>query len=241
MTTILESDGGAPRLKDQLSDIKTGSPLALLGLFVEVVRVRFKEPNTDTGYVWRPDPTPLNTEESTEDEPRFLYVESSDVNDPEARDMRPAIFVTKGETQLQQLVIGNRSDIDHRTRTERFYMPAVIPITLSCVSENRGESAIIADHAWFHIASATNYIRALFGINHIAPPMLGPTNLFRRNEGGPDLYMTMVSFAVTVEFHWITRPIAPLLKEVLSNLTVVGGGDAMIGAMSIALRTSRTR
>lgn len=234
-------DHGTARVEGQNDQIKIGSPLAVLGLFVEIVRARFREPNTDTGYVWRSDPTPLDTEENTPEAPRFLYIEAGEVSDPEARDMRPAVFVAKGESQLSQDIIGNRSTFDRQTRTERFRAPARIPMQLACVSENRAESAILGDHVWFHIASSTNYARAEFGINHISLPSLSGTSLVRRSEAGPDVYQTMVSFDITIEFHWITRPVAPLLKEVRSHLLVAGEGDAAIGALAVTQRMTRTR
>lgn len=238
---IIESDGGNARIKDQHDDIRIGSPLAILGMFVLVVRARFQAPNDDTGYIWRADPTPLQSEESTLDAPRTLYIESGDVADPDARDVKPAIFITKGDTQLRQVVIGNRSAIHTPTRTERFYMQAVIPITIQCISDNRGESMILGDLTWFHIASAKNYIRAEFGLNDIADPILGATQLFRYSGGSAEAYLTPVSFAVTIEFHWITRPIAPMLKEISARLATIGGGDATTGAIDLALRTNRTR
>ena len=238
---LIESDNNTPRLKDQHASIAVGSPLAVLGLFVEVIRARFRPPNDDTEYVWRDDPTPVSNEDGTIDAPRFLYIEAGDGTDPEGRDVRPAIFVDKEETVLTQVVIGNRSNFDRQTRTERFYMQASIPITVRCVSDNRGESSILADYVWFHIASASNYIRSEFGINHIAAPVLSPTKIFRRSEGGVDVWNTSVAFAATIEFHWITKPIAPLLKEVRSVLTLNGNGDPTTGAIETVLRTRRTR
>lgn len=239
--SIVHGDGGVPRLRDQHADIKVGSPLALMGLFVEVIRARFRGDNDDTSYVWRPDPVPDPSEDGTPDAPRSLYIEAGDGTDPEARDMRPAVFVNKEDTQLQQVVIGNRSDFDYRTRTERFYMQAIVPISIQCVSDNRGESAVLGDLVWFHLLSASNYIRSEFGINHIAAPVLGATRIFRRVEGGVDAWTTPVSLAVTIEFHWITKPIAPLLKEVSARLSAAGNGDAMAGAIDVVLRSNRTR
>ena len=241
MSNYIESDEGRAKLAAQHKDIRVGSPLALIGLFVSVIRARFQPPNDDTSYIWRSDPVPHGDETGDESAPRLLYIESGDLTDPEARDLKPAVFVTKEDTQLRQVVIGNRSDFDMHTRTERFYMQAVVPMTVNCVSDNRGESMIIGDLVWFHLVSTMNYVRSSFGLNHIAEPVLGATRLFRRSAGGTDTWATPISFAVTIEFHWITRPIAPLLKEVAAHLTVVGEGDATVGAIDVALRTTRTR
>jgi len=241
MSNYIESDEGRARLASQHADITVGSPLAVIGLFVEVIRARFVPPNDDTSYVWRDDPTPLASEENDQNAPRLLYIESGNVTDPEARDFKPAIYVDKEDTQLRQVVIGNRSDFDMRTRTERFYMQAVIPVTINCISDNRGESMIIGDLVWFHLLSVQNYVRATFGINNIAEPILGATRMFRRSGAAVDAWTTPISFAVTIEFHWITRPVAPLLKEVSARLSAYGAGDATAGAIEVAMRTTRTR
>lgn len=239
--SVIESDNNTPKLKDQHADIAVGSPLALMGLFVEVIRSRFRGDNGDTGFIWRDDPTPLPTEESTPDAPRLLYIEASDTTDPDARDFKPAVFVSKEDTQLRQVVIGDRSDFHTPTRTERFYMQAVVPISVNCVSDSRAESAIIGDLVWFHLLATRNYTRAEFGINDIAAPVLGATRIFRRAETGSDAWSTPISFAVTIEFHWITRPVAPLLKEISARLSARGQGSTTMGAIDVVLRSPRSR
>jgi len=228
-----------PKASHQLDEIRIGSPLAIVGLMLEVVRARFSPPNLDTGYVWRADPTPAENEESTVDSPRTLYIESAYTEDPEARDLKPAILIDKEDTALQKLVIGNRADIDRRTRRESFWAMAQIPIAISCVSGNRGESAQLADFVWMHIAASTNYIRSGFSIHEITPPVLGRTQVFRRSAGGIDAWNTPISFALQVEFLWVTEPIAPLLQQIRSSLELKGDGDATAGAIESVLKSQR--
>jgi hypothetical protein len=170
-----------------------------------------------------------------------LYIEAGDGTDPEARDFKPAIFVTKEDTQLRPVVIGDRSNFDRQTRTERFYIQAVIPVSIQVVTDSRAESAMIADLVWFHLLATRNYVRAEFGILDIAPPILGATRIFRRTGEGQDSWSTPISFAVTIEFHWITKPIAPLLKEISARLTAQGNGSATLGAINVVLRNPGPR
>lgn len=234
-----KSENHLPKAEGQHADIFYGSPMAIVGMFVEVVRARFKADAAEAlPWRWRDDPTPdvdeNNVPHANGGVPRTLYIESAFVDDPEARNYRPAILVDKGDTQLTKPVLGNRSGYIRHDGTETFYAPARIPIEIQCISEKRGESSQLADFTWFHVAACQALIRQEFRVHDISPPVAGKTEPFRRNEGNKEAWMTPISFDVMVEYRWKTRPIAPVLQSVMHTLRVRGDGDPTTGAIVTA-------
>ena len=92
-----------------------------------------------------------------------------------------------------------------------FYTQANIPITFYCESENAGESSLIADTAWFFVLATRDIFRKDFGLNDISNANMGRTS---PHEEDKEVWVTPVSFVVTVDLKWSTRPIAPLLREI---------------------------
>lgn len=234
-----EAENHLPKAAGQHADIFYGSPMALVGLFVEVVRARYRADSAEAlPWRWKDDPTPDVDEDNQPTVnggvPRTLYIESAFVDDPEARNYRPAILVDKGDTRLTKPVLGNRSGYVRHDGTETFYAPAAIPIEIQCISEKRGESGQLGDFTWFHLAACQALIRAESGVHDISPPVLGKTEPFRRTEGNKEAWMTPISFDIIVEYRWKTRPIAPLLQSVVSRLRARGDGDVTEGAIVTA-------
>jgi hypothetical protein len=237
----VQSDGGFPKVEGQAPDVFYGSPLALVGLFTEVIRARFRGSNNHTPWIWLEDPTPEDSEQNTPEAPRRLYVESQLSDDPEARTFNPAVLVDKEETRLLKPVVGNRAGLRLTDRLEGFFALAVIPMSVICLSTQRGESANLADHVWMHITACQNLVRSTFGIHEISPATLGRTQVFRRTEGTPDRWNTPIMFEVQIAFRWLTRPIAPLLQEVHTKLELAGNGDSGAGAIRLAQISTRRR
>src|ERR1041385_5793437 len=104
---------GTPRLDGQHPDVYPGAPLALIAIFVDLVRTRFSQDNAvGLPYYWESDPTPVSTEQNTPDQPRKIYIEGQFTQYPDARDFQPAIFVERGDIVFTQIVAGNRAAYD---------------------------------------------------------------------------------------------------------------------------------
>lgn len=241
MSEVRPGPPGFPRVEGQASNIFYGSPVAIIGVFVEVVRSRFRGENDDTGYRWSPDPTPPTSADGAADTPTALYIESEYADNPEGRDTYPAVIVRKGRTVPSSMMIGDRIGIHRPTREEWFHAQAPIPIEATCQSTVPLESAIIGDLVWFHILAAKNYIREAFGIHSISLPELGETRKSKKNSLGSDVWETPVSFTITVDFRWSTRPIAPVLSQITADLRNRGGGSETFGAISVHERPSSSR
>jgi hypothetical protein len=237
----VESEDGFSKVKGQAQDIFYGSPLALIGVFVEVIRARFRGLNNGTPWLWKDDPRPAPEETGDQGAPRSLYVESGLTDDPEARQFRPAIYVEKEETRYEKVVVGDRYGIRREDRFEAYYALTETPMTVQCVSTNKGESAVIGDHTWFHLMATKNLVRETFNIHELSNFTIGKTQPYRRSPDVDNSWSTPISFTCRVEMRWFTRPNAPLLQEIYLNLQRIGNGNPVEGALEMALYSTRRR
>lgn len=221
----VKSDGEFPRVEGQAPDVFYGSPLAVIAMFVEVIRARFRGENDGTPWLWREDPTPLANEQNEPGAPRTLYIESDLSDDPDARDFDPSITVGKEETRLVKAVVGNFAGARNTDQLKGYWALAIIPMVVQCFSKQKGESANLADHVWMHLVATQHIVRHEFHIHEISPLVLGRTQPFRRTNDKPDRWVTPISFETQVEFRWLTRPIAPRLQEIRMKMALASGAD----------------
>jgi hypothetical protein len=190
MGNIPNNNERHPRIAGQQADIAVGSPLAIVALFSEIVRERFR-PGNGLAWAWSENSTPGQAEENTEDEPRRIVIEPAFNENLEVRNFRPAIYIDKGETAAGKVALGNFVGQQLRTGLRGFYALGTSPIDIEVVSDSKGESAILADIVWFYILAGRDLIRSTFGIHEITPPILGKTVPF---EGDKGQWSTHISF-----------------------------------------------
>ena len=200
-----------PRIAGQQADIAVGSPLALVALFCEIIRERFR-PGNGLAWTWDENSTPLKTEENTEDQPRRIVIEPAFNEDLEVRNFRPAIYVDKGETAAGKVAIGNFVGQQLSTGFRAFYALGTAPMDIEVVSDSKGESAILGDIVWFYILAGREQIRASFDLHELTPPILGKTVPF---EGDKGQWSTHISFEVQFNLRWSTLPVGPLLEDIM--------------------------
>lgn len=213
MTMLKGEPQNYPRMPQQQADVMPGSPLAILAIFTEIVRARFKG-NSDLAWKWEENPTPDPAEENTGDAPRKVLIEPAFAENNETRNYRPAILVDKRETVPNKVAIGNFAGQQLHTGLRGFYSLATIPIDISVVSDQKGESAILADITWFYLLAGREQIRDTFGFQEMSNPILGRT---AAQESDKRTWLTPISFTVDVAFRWSTLPISPVLKEIVAN------------------------
>lgn len=210
---------GTPRLDGQHPDVFPGSPLALIAVFVETVRLRFSQDNANKiPYYWSQDPTPTSDEEHTDDSPRKILIESQYLQNPDARDFRPAIFVERGDMAFSKIVAGNRAEYDEKTDSNLYVMHATTPISIMCVAKDRGESMSIGEIVAFYIASILPELREAFGFQDASLPVLSSTQVYRRSSNDIEEWVTPVNLQVTCKHIWRESVIAPKLREIQFSL-----------------------
>ena len=212
-----------PRLAEgEGADVFPGSPLAVIGLFVFVLRARFEDTEgAPLPWVWedtmRPDPY-------AEDEPIKIYIESTyNVANPE-RNYRPAIYVGRGGGVVapNKVSVDNRVGVHLQTGLTAYHCFATMPITFECDAETSGESSAIAETAWAYVLSSRDILRRNFGFHEVTEPVLGDTTPSKKDK---ETWTTPVQFQVQYDMRWGVTPIAPRLREIAVRLSGNTGGD----------------
>lgn len=211
MGNINNQNQQVPRIAGQQADIAVASPLAIVALFTEVVRERFR-PSNNLSWVWTENPTPQKTEENTEEQPRKILIEPAFNENTEVRNFRPAIYIDKGETAAGKVAIGNFVGQHLPTGMRAFYALGTSPMDIEVVSDVKGESAILADLVWFYLLAGREQIRATFDLHEMTPPILGRTVPF---DGDKNQWSTHITFEVQFNLRWRTLPIGPLLADIV--------------------------
>jgi hypothetical protein len=222
------------KIEGQSDDIFYGSSLALQGVFVEVIRSRFRGENLtpDLPYYWAADPTPGSDETNEGGHPRKLYIESEYLEFPDAKNYRPAILIDAGESGGNRDVVANRAGAHRPTGIEGGYFRDTHAMEVLLIDETRGGCSILSDIVRMHLLACRMLIREAFRIHEMTEPRKSKVVPYRRDK---DLWECQLSFQVEVELRWTTRPIAPVLREIAANFRNIGDGDLSKGALSMAL------
>jgi hypothetical protein len=226
MTTNDPSRRNPPPIKgsDQDDIIVVGSPLAVVGIFVEVLRERFTEGNGPTDWPWKP-----NLNETS------IVIESGFASPPNTeRGKKPAIFVDKDESVYGKVIIGDRAGMVWRNMADYQWTLATVPVLIECVAAQKGTSAIIGDVVQWTLHCASDPIQAAFSFHDMSPPTLGRTVPY---EADKECWLTPVSFQVQYPVRWSIVPIRPLLQEIRLR---INNADANAHFVEIAAYLSGT-
>jgi len=188
-----------PKTEQDRSLVAAGSPLAIQGIFLEVIRERFSE-NAGLDWVWRDDPTTTD-----------ILIEASYNEETESRSQTPAIYVTRLQTRPQQTEIGDRAGVRLKDHLEGFSALMDVAMSIECVSNDTGESAIIADIVQFLLIASSDEIQKQFGFYNLEHAIMGQTTPF---EAATPKWSTPLNFTVSFWVRWSQVPIAPLLQQI---------------------------
>jgi hypothetical protein len=200
-----------PRLPGQQADVMPASPTAIVALFAEIVRERFR-PANGLPWVFSDGVTPAPNETGDLDGPRKVLIEPAFSQHVEARDYRPAIYIDKGDTSAEKVALGNLAGRHLPSGLAGFYALSLIPMDVECVSDQRGESATLADTVWFYVIAGREQIQSTFGLHEVSLPILGKT---LPGDKDKTEWTTHVTFSVQAHLRWTTKPIAPLLASIV--------------------------
>lgn len=192
--------------------IAAGSPLAIQGIFLQIVRERFRE-DAGIGIVWRQDI-------STTD----VVVETSYNEETESRSQTPAVYVTRLQTVPAKVAVGDRAGVRLRDHLEGFGALTTVAMQLECVSNDEGESAILGDIVQYMLLASQDVIQREFGFYDMSHPSLGQTTVYSRDV---NKWVTPVEFTVQFWIRWSQVPIAPLLQQI--NQRVLDNGKDATG------------
>ena len=203
--------------------IRPGSPLAVIGLFVEVIRARFqpKVVLTSLPWTWDPDITKAT-----------IAIESAYVEDQAHRNFKPAIFVDVDSATYGRAVTGDRAGQTMTTSKEAFFSLDSQPVNIECVAAKRGEAFVIGDLVRTFLHASSDLIQAKFSLHEMTPLVLGRPQPSQKDK---DTWVAPISFTVQVPARWTSKPSAPLLQEILVKIVESGANDATEYFTKVAL------
>jgi hypothetical protein len=186
-------------------EIVVGSPLAVVGIFVETLRARFTAGNGPSDWVWD-----ANLNETG------IVIESGFASPGNTeRGKKPAIFVDKDESVYGKVVIGDRAGMNLKNMADYQWTLSTVPIIIECVASQKGTSAVIGDIVQWTLHCASDPIQAAFSFHDMTPPTLGRTVPY---EADTEAWLTPVSFQVQYNVRWSITPIGPLMQEIRTRL-----------------------
>lgn len=221
-----------PQVPDagQPVNIRPGSRLAVLGVFLHAIRMRFNEAMVGPHFQFRWSPDIKRTR---------LAIESAFNEDKEHRGFRPAVIVDVDEQTAGRVVLGDRAGLSMRRSIEGFWNLKTVPILIECVAAKRAESAILADLVGNFIESSSRLIQGKFGFHDLTPVTTG------RTQPDPNLrdkveWITPVTLVAQYPGRWTNERTAPLLREVEAQIVASGADDATAFFESIAIGLGTT-
>jgi hypothetical protein len=207
--------------------IRPGSKLAVLGVFVEIIRRRFAANNVPENFQWRWDPDISATR---------LAVESAFNEDKTHRNFRPAVYVDCDDQTMGRVVLGDRVTQNLKTGLEKFWNLQSVPILIECVAAKRAESATVGDLVGTFLHATSDLVQGKFGFHDMTPVTVGRTQPTPRDK---DQWVTPVTFVVQAPFRWTNIRTASLLQEVELAIVNCGVETATEYFESIALNWRR--
>jgi hypothetical protein len=198
------------RVSGQQQYIVDGSPLAIIGMYVSILRERFSEadsPRRDT-WVWQDDPTAST-----------ITIESALEDNSTLRNKQPAIFVDKDQSIYGKSVVGDRAHHQMRNSQDVQWALSTVPVIIECVATRRGESAILGDIVQWTLHAASDVIQKTFGLHDMSPPTLGRTIPYEMDS---ECWNTPINFQVQYNVVWTYVPIKPLLQQIAVRIEAAG-------------------
>lgn len=211
-----------PEAAQQVS-IRPGSKLAVLGVFVEILRRRFSPPNVDGDFPWGWNKTPAQSN---------IEIESAFNEDKTAKNKRPSIYVDVDEQVNSRTVLGDMAGKELKQGKVGFWHLRTIPILIECVASKKAESAIIADLADVFLMASNRLIQAKFGFHDMTPTTVGRTQPYPKDKNE---FVTPVTFTVQSVLRYTNAPTAPLLEEVALEIagSTVDSATAFFEAIAL--------
>lgn len=206
-----------PRPTAASSPTILSTPLSIVGMIIEVIRLRFDK-NIDSNPVLEWQWEEFENEDLTD--PDLIIIESGFNTNIEARTTRPGIWIDRGQNIYQKKSIGHQDQmpVNIRTRLEQFYAGGECDILVDCTSPNRGESMIIGSIVQDHLQMSSNLIQGSFGLRDMSDVVLNRTVPFEKDD---TLWNSPIQFRVYYEIRWATFPAASLLHDAYMKLANV--------------------
>ncbi len=208
----------------QKVSIRPGSKLAILGVFVEIIRRRFSGQNVGTGFPWTWDKDPSKA---------TIEVESAFNEDVPQKNKRPAIYVDNDDQVNSRTVLGDFAGQRFTDGMTGYWHLGTVPVLIECVASKRAESATIADVTSAFLLASNRLIQGKFGFHDMTPTTVGRTQPYNRDKTE---FITPITFTVQALFRYLNVKTAPLLEELEAEIVRSGVDSATDFFESLVLR-----
>ena len=152
-------------------------------------------------------------------DPKPILIDAAYNLERSERNYRPGIYIDRGPVVPMKLTIDNRVGVRLPDDYRAFHAVTQTDINISIEAETAGESQLIADTVWMYVLASKDIIRTSFGFHDISNPVLGKTAIRITDS---KVWVTPVDFSVQFDTKWTTRPLAPLLEEILTTIEANG-------------------
>jgi len=212
------------------AQVVLSTPLAILGMLVDVVRQRFAEgvfSDPVVNWTWKP----LDEYDPGDDD--VIYIESGWNVNLEARTVRPGVWIDLDQNVYIKSAIGHQDQMPAHIRNnlEQFHAYGEADMSLSCTSPNSGESLLLGSVVQDHLEMASNIIQANFGLRDMGDVIMGKTSTFSKDD---KLYETPLQVRLKYEIRWATLPVGNLLNAI--NFRLEDDTDPNLYYRDIALK-----
>ena len=201
--------------EDANARIVLSTPLAILGMIIEVIRLRYKKGVfSDPVLEWEWEPF----EEVVPTNPKIIFIESGFNTNLEAYTVRPGIWIDRDQNIYVKAGIGHQDQmpVNVRIPLERFYAFGETDISVDCTSPNRGESMLLGSITQDHLQMSANAIQANFGLRSMSDVILNRTVPFDKDD---KLWNSPIQFRIHYEIRWASAPASPLLRDAIMKIS----------------------
>lgn len=197
-----------------VSSIRPGSKLAVIGVFVEIIRRRFARAAAGIDFPWPWDPNTNVTK---------IEIESAFNEENAAKNKRPAVYVDADDQVNSRTVLGDFVGKRNVDGLVGLWHLETVPILIECLASKRLESAIIGDLVSIFLLASNRLIQGKFGFHDMTPTTVGRTQPYPRDK---NTFVTPVTFTVQNNVRYTNAPTGPLLEELETTIATSGAASA---------------
>ena len=198
----------------QVLSVRPGSRLAIVGVFVEIIRRRFARDRAGVDFPW-----PWDSDTNTS----RIEIESAFNEENPAKNKRPAVYVDADDQVNSRTVIGDFVGRRNADGLTGFWHLETVPILIECLAAKRLESAVIGDIVSVFLLASNRLIQGKFGFHDMTPTTVGRTQSYQRDKNA---FVTPVTFTVQADVRYTNAPTGPLLEQLEFDVVASGAASA---------------
>lgn len=201
--------------------ILAGSPLALLGIYLESLREYFS--GVDAPYRWSTD---ANSSE--------LIVEAGKKPTVETNNPSRGVFVRRMGSVPASIGMGDRLGVDLPSGQESFIAHMTTSFRVDCVCAAEGEAELLADFVHHFLIASRKVFARQYGLHEMSMAAMGAVEPY---EFDTKYFAVALTFETTHAFRWTIVKIAPLIQQVGIRMQFRSGKDPAPGSAQEAAET----